>query len=253
MRWRAWGVTDVGRRRDKNEDALLVAPALGAYAVADGMGGHAAGEVASGLAIEALREALETNGSPEPEDEGVVLRRLESAVHEANRRIWESIERHEDRRGMGTTLVAMLVLGSRAVLAHVGDSRAYVLRSGGLARLTSDHSWVAEQVKLGLLSDDDARRHPMRNIVTRALGSRPDIAMDTAVLGFREGDVVLLCSDGLNSMLTDAEIAEILGTPGAGPEAICRRLVAEANARGGDDNITVVVLLAEERPEDASS
>ena len=253
MRWRASGVTDAGRRREKNEDALLVAPSLGLYAVADGMGGHAAGEVASSLAIDALRESLEGVEAAPPPDEAAAARRLESAGREANRRIWEAIEEREDRRGMGTTLVAMLVLGGRAVLAHVGDSRAYVLRSGGLARLTSDHSWVAEQVRLGYLSDEDAQRHPMRNVVTRALGSRPDVTVDTATLTFRAGDVVLLCSDGLNAMLRDSEIAEILGAPGADPKPICHRLVAEANARGGDDNVTVVVLIADDRPRPASS
>ncbi|MBZ5640503.1 MAG: Stp1/IreP family PP2C-type Ser/Thr phosphatase [Acidobacteriia bacterium] len=244
MKPAAHGLTDVGRRRDKNEDAYLVEPSMGLYAVADGMGGHAAGEIASRLAMDALSDSMRRGGwNPDSDDTDEATRRLESAVLEANRRICDSIQFHDEQRGMGTTLVALLTAGGRAVLAHVGDSRAYLLRGGALVRLTSDHSWVNEQVKLGLLSDDDAQRHPMRNIVTRALGSRPDVAMDRGVEDMHTGDVFLLCSDGLNTMLSDDEIRDLMDRHRGQPESACQALVAAANQRGGEDNVTVVVVV----------
>ncbi len=238
-----FGLTDVGRRRDNNEDAMLVDEPAGLFAVADGMGGHAAGEIASRIAVETLAEVARRGGEGRDarrfED---AARRLEDAVAEANRRICESIEEHEELRGMGTTLVTLLALDDRAVIAHVGDSRAYLLRDGQLRRLTSDHSWVNEQVRRGLLSDDDAQRHPMRNIVTRALGSRSDVSADLAVEPMRGGDVFLLCSDGLNTMLSDAEIQQALLRHRTDPKAACRALVDAANTHGGEDNTTVVVV-----------
>ncbi len=243
MKPAAFGLTDVGLRREKNEDAFLVDPAMNLYAVADGMGGHAAGEIASRIAVEALEESMRGGGfdprSAAPQD---ASRQLEASFTEANRRICDSIQFHDEQRGMGTTLVALLALPGKAVLAHVGDSRAYLVRRGKLARLTSDHSWVNEQVKLGLLSDDDAQRHPMRNIVTRALGSRPEVGMDVLVEEMLPGDVFLLCSDGLNTMLSDAEIRTLLLSHTGRPEAACRALVEAANDRGGEDNVTVVVV-----------
>jgi serine/threonine protein phosphatase PrpC len=239
----AFGLTDVGRRREKNEDAFVVEPALGLYAVADGWGGHAAGEIASTLAVTALEESMRDGGfrpdSATTEDAAKVLG---TAILDANRRICDSIQSHDEHRGMGTTLVALLAVAGKAVLAHVGDSRAYLVRAGALSRLTSDHSWVNEQVKLGLLTDDDAQRHPMRNIVTRALGSRPDVAMDFLVEDLAPGDVFVLCSDGLNTMLSDAEIRALVERHRGRPDAACRALVAAANERGGEDNVTVVVI-----------
>ena len=169
----AFGLTDVGRCRESNEDNYLCEPSLGLYAVADGMGGHAAGEIASRLAVDALVETIAGAG-PKPKDGSPpATERLREAVTEANRRSCESIERHDERRGMGTPVVAMLVRNGHATIGHVGDSRAYLLRDETLTRLTSDHSWVSEQVRAGLLTDDAAKHHPMRNIVTRALGSTP--------------------------------------------------------------------------------
>jgi len=143
---------------------------------------------------------------------------------------------------MGTTVVVLLRAGDDAVIGHVGDSRIYLLRGETLHRMTSDHSWVNEQVKLGLLSDDEAQRHPMRNIVTRALGSRPDVVVDLVTAGVVPGDVFVLCSDGLNTMLTDDEIRDILESHRADPEAASTALVQAANQRGGEDNVTVVVI-----------
>jgi protein phosphatase len=242
MKMTAFGLTDVGRRRDSNEDDFLLEPGRGVYAVADGMGGHAAGEIASRLAIETLQEVLNRDGNAggtmNADDAAGWLR---DAVIEANRRICDSIRLHEDRRGMGTTVVALVHSGQDAVVGHVGDSRLYLLRGDELIRMTSDHSWVNEQVKLGLMNDDAAQRHPMRNIVTRALGSRPDVLVDLTSVQVEPGDVFLLCSDGLNTMLSDEQIQAVLLERRRDPEAACRALVEEANRHGGEDNVTVVV------------
>ncbi len=243
MRIDSFGITDVGRRRASNEDDFLVEPDFGLYAVADGMGGHAAGEVASRLAIESLETFFRKNGRPSG-DPLLAAQRLKEAVATANRSIWEAIAGHDERRGMGTTLAAVLQIGKQWVVGHVGDSRVYLLRDGRLARLTSDHSWVNEQVRLGFLTDEAAQRHPMRNIVTRALGSREDVVVDIALEPLREGDVLLLCSDGLNTMVPDETIRDILSRHSIDPGSACRALVDEANRRGGEDNITVIVAAA---------
>jgi protein phosphatase len=235
MRAAAFGLSDVGRRRESNEDAFLVDARSDLYIIADGMGGYAAGEVASRIAVDSLKEVLSG-----PHD-GKAAVRLQDAVQEANARICDS-QAQADQRQMGTTLVAMVVENERAIIGHVGDSRAYLLREGALRRLTSDHSWVNEQVKLGLLSDEAAQRHPMRNIVTRALGSRTEATAELREEGIRPGDVFLLCSDGLNTMVPDPEIEAILQRSGEDPERACRELVSRANERGGEDNTTVVVV-----------
>ena len=238
-----FGMTDLGRRRDSNEDQYLVDPVHGLYAVADGMGGHAAGEIASMLAIDTLKESMGL-GDPagRPTDAAEAVEHLRRAVAEANRRICESIVTNEEHRGMGTTLVALLHIDDLAIIGNVGDSRAYLLRDGRLHRLTSDHSWVNEQVKMGLLSDDAAQRHPMRNIVTRALGSRVDVTVDLVEENMQPGDTFMLCSDGLNTMLSHEEIESTLKRCAADPEGACRALVEAANAQGGEDNTTVIVL-----------
>lgn len=241
MKLVAFGLSDVGHCRETNEDNYFFDTGLGLYTVADGMGGHAAGEVASRLAVDAIEELFRRNGgigaSP-----GEAAEKLQAAVTEANRRICESIHAHVEQRGMGTTVVTLLVVGDRIVVGHVGDSRAYLLRGGSLERLTHDHSWVSEQVQAGLLTDADAQRHPMRNIVTRALGSRADVSADVIERQARPGDVYLLCSDGLNAMLSDDQIREALDRHRGDPERACRALVDAANARGGEDNTTVIVL-----------
>jgi len=236
-------MSDVGRCRKVNQDMFLLDEAVGLYAIADGMGGHAAGEVASDLAINALAGSWRQNGSPaDDRPTGEVGELLREALSEGNRRICESVVTRSEWRGMGTTMVAMAVTGERAVIAHVGDSRAYLLREGELRLLTSDHSWVNEQVKLGLLTDEQAHRHPMRNIVTRALGNQPEVEVDLMEESVQPGDVFFLCSDGLSGMLHQDEIQEILTEHGASPRAACEELVQRANAHGGEDNITVIVL-----------
>ena len=250
MKIKAFGLTDVGRRRENNQDCLLMRPERRLFAVADGMGGHAAGEIASTMAIEALSESLDRStwdGGGAPRE---VASALEHAFEEGNRRICESVVARGEWRGMGTTIVALIALDDRAVIGHVGDSRAYLLRNGTLRRLTHDHSWVSEQVRMGLMTDEEAHRHPMRNIVTRALGNRPALDVDISEAEARPADVFLLCSDGLNSMLTDDEIHRALLQHDRDPESACRKLVELANSKGGEDNITVIVCrICEDGPE----
>ena len=245
MNARAFGLTDVGRCREANQDELLVKPELRLYAVADGMGGHAAGEIASQMAIESLAEAMSADAQAvHANDVEGASRQLEKALQEGHRKICETVVSRGEWRGMGTTIVAMILLDGQAVIGHVGDSRAYLLRDGELSRLTSDHSWVNEQVKLGLMTDEEAHRHPMRNIVTRALGNRTDLQVDISRTEAKAGDVFMLCSDGLNSMLEDPEIQATLESHAGDPEEACRALVDHANRKGGEDNITVIVLNA---------
>jgi protein phosphatase len=243
LKARASGLSDIGKVRETNEDQFLVDEALGLYAVADGMGGHAAGEIASDLAIKAVADAVR-NASREgnPVDGEEARRRIDNAVAEANRTICDSIAGHDDRKGMGTTMVVLLALRDRVVIGHVGDSRAYLLRSGRLRLLTSDHSWVNEQVRLGILSQQEAHRHPMRNVVTRALGSRGEVRPELTEEPLEPGDAFLLCSDGLNVMLTDEAIRDMLQRSDGDPARACRALVEAANAKGGEDNTTVIVL-----------
>jgi protein phosphatase len=239
-----------GLRRGSNEDSYGARPDLGLFVVADGMGGHAAGEVASRLAVGAVEGfAAETNGFdrtrtwPFPYETLLSLEsnRLKAAFLIANRRIADTMARTEGLRGMATTCSAILIGARGASVAHVGDSRLYRLRRGALEQVTRDHSWVEEQVRAGTLTPSAAREHPWRNIVTRALAGGEDPEIDVTEPALEAGDRVLLCTDGLHGVVSDARIAEIAG--GAEPlETICQILVAEANAAGGPDNITVLVL-----------
>ncbi len=228
--------TDTGRQRQANEDALFARPPL--FAVADGMGGAQAGEVASRIATEALEESTPGDDAPEK-----YLRRV---VENANERIHGLAERDASTSGMGTTLTAALIRDDEISIAHVGDSRAYLYRDGELRRLTSDHSLVEELRRQGRLTEEQAEEHPQRSIITRALGPEPKVEVDTMTYQARPGDVFLLCSDGLTTMLNEQEIAAILAqSPSLEP--VVARLIDESNARGGRDNITVVAFrLAEE-------
>jgi protein phosphatase len=231
------GLSDRGRRRTSNEDSFLADGSLGLFVVADGMGGHAAGEVASRLAVDTVRRVLgETGARPEPR------LTIERAITEANRAIVERTQEHEGLEGMGTTLVLALIDASSAWISHVGDSRAYRVRGGALQLLTRDHSWVNEQVRMGLLSQEEARRHPWRNVVTRALGSREQVEAEVGVEELVAGDRILLCSDGLNSMVKEDKILEAIDGAGNDLELACRRLIELANGSGGEDNITVLLL-----------
>jgi len=233
---KADGTSHVGQVRSGNEDSFLLDHDLNLYAVADGMGGHAAGEVASRLAVEALKEAWAEGGNPEPDAD-----RMVRGFSLANDRIREEVEHDAARHGMGTTLVAVHFRGREARIANVGDSRAYLLRSGGFRQITIDHSWVREQMDSGKISAEEAANHPFRNVITRALGTRPQVEVDLQKLPIEAGDRLLLCSDGLTGMLEDEEIARIVLESADTSQAVTR-LVEEANAAGGEDNITVVLI-----------
>jgi serine/threonine protein phosphatase PrpC len=225
-------VTDTGRRRLGNEDAYVFEPPL--FAIADGMGGAQAGEIAAGLAAAALEEGgAETRGA-----DG-----LAAIIAEANRRIWERSLRDPATAGMGTTVTVALVdepAGSIS-FGHVGDSRAYLLRDSSLEQITTDHSLVAELVESGVLTPEEAERHPQRSAITRALGTEPAVDADVFTVEAVPGDLFLLCSDGLSDMLSEEEIAAAIETANRDPEAAGQALVAAANSRGGEDNITVVL------------
>jgi protein phosphatase len=224
------GRTDVGRQRTANEDSLVVQPPL--FAVADGMGGAKAGEVASAVAVQAVEGARESGEPAEAQ--------LAEIVRDANRRIYDLAVADESRRGMGTTLTLAKVHGDEVSLAHVGDSRAYRLRDGELSQLTRDHSLVAELERSGQITPEAAEHHPQRSIITRALGPEPDVEVDTYTLAGRDGDVFLICSDGLTSMISDDEVGSILRSASTLDEA-ADALVRAANQSGGKDNITVIL------------
>ena len=226
--------SDTGRQRRANEDSYFARAPV--YAVADGMGGAQAGEVASRIAAEAFEPGLGAGASPE--------RQLKRIVQNANKRIHELAQDDALRAGMGTTLTAAVIGDDEVSLAHVGDSRAYRLRDGELKRLTSDHSLVEELRKSGRLTDAQAEDHPQRSIITRALGPEPDVDVDTMTVPAKDGDVYLLCSDGLTTMLDEKRIKEILTEAGDLRGAV-RKLIQEANASGGRDNITAVAFRVE--------
>lgn len=241
-----------GLRRNVNEDTWRARPDLGLFLVADGMGGHAAGEVASRVAAEAIEAfTIETAAAdrhrtwPFPYDPAVSLNanRLKAALRIANRRIGEASAGASDLRGMATTACAVIVEGAVASVAHVGDSRVYLLRERALHQLTHDHSWVEEQVRAGVLDADAARQHPWRNVVTRALSGGEDPEADVRDLDLRVADRLLLCSDGLSSVVPHEIIYARLSADAA-LESICATLIDAANAAGGPDNITALVLEA---------
>jgi serine/threonine protein phosphatase PrpC len=244
MKTRGWAVTDVGRKRDHNEDSFLCNDERRLYAVADGMGGHLGGERASRMAVEIVeREMLRAldqglgapEGTPPP-----MATALRQATVVAARAIYEAAHVDAQHAGMGTTLTAAAFHDQHLTICHVGDSRAYVYRDGRARQLTEDHSWIQEQVRAGLLSPDDAMVSRFRNIITRSVGFEPSVEPDLITVPVEAGDCYLLCSDGLSNYLSAEEIGAVL-TAGfyadVGPA-----LVAMANDRGGDDNITCVVI-----------
>jgi|SRR5579884_182772 len=227
--------TDTGRQRRENEDSAIACAPL--FVVADGMGGARAGEVASRIAIEAFEHGLPDAGSSEE--------RLAELVREANRAIYDRAHREPELKGMGTTLTAAYLDDAHVTIAHVGDSRAYLFRDGELRRLTQDHSLVGELVARGKLTEEQAAEHPQRSIITRALGVEREVDVDTWTHPAHADDVLMLCSDGLTSMISEERIAEILAAQ-ADLERAGAQLIEEANAAGGRDNITVVLCRLEE-------
>jgi len=264
---RSCGMSDVGRARAHNEDCFEIDPELRLYLVADGMGGHRFGEVAARVAVESIREFVAATAGSDDTWPFVYDTRfqrhsnlLRHAVGQAHHEVLHAIRHDRRLYGMGTTVVGVYLDGDVAAIAHVGDSRAYLLRGGRLELLTQDHTWVNEQVVAGHLSERQARAHPLKNVVTRALGGEREVRVDVREVQVAPGDLYLLCSDGLTTMLDDREIAELArraaGDGAGGREAseeagepssdrletLCRALVERANSRGGHDNVTVVAV-----------
>jgi protein phosphatase len=230
--------------RSNNEDALAVVPSLGFFAVADGVGGHAAGEVASRMAIDSVRSVLEDPSVPWPEGAsaaGLALDRLVGGIQYANARVYGAACSEQGRQGMGTTFTGLVLLDGRVALAHVGDSRAYLLRGRRLSQLTDDHTLVRAYIEAGVLMPEEAATSPIRNVITRAVGTEEFVEVDRRVLAVEPGDTLLLASDGLHGVLDDDAIAAVLvrerDLTRAGAE-----LVARTNDAGAPDNVTVVLV-----------
>ena len=248
----SWAVrSDPGLRRTSNEDSYCTRDDVGLFMVADGMGGHVAGEVASRMAVDAIQNFIqETAGAdknrtwPFPFDPTISLEanRLKAAFRLANRQIANASADAADLRGMATTASALLAGRQNACVAHVGDSRVYAMRGGRLEQITNDHSWVEEQVRAGTMTESAARQHPWRNVVTRALSGGADPEIDVIELKLQPRERLLLCSDGLSGVVPHDEIARVLGDQTLDLQSICDRLIDAANAGGGPDNITALVL-----------
>src|SRR6202022_2188992 len=245
----AFGITHVGKQRQHNEDSFLVAAEAKLYLVADGMGGHAAGEIASRIAVASISEFIlhtkEDDGTWPPAYDEQYRRstnRLMTAVKLANTRVLEAMKKDARLRGMGTTVVACLADEDTMSVAHVGDSRAYLIRNGELSRLTNDHSWVFEQVQAGMLTEAEAEKHPLRNVITRALGGALSVNPDATEVEVKPGDVYLLCSDGLTGMVPEDEILRVVTENDNDLEKACKTLIDTANERGGLDNVTAILV-----------
>jgi protein phosphatase len=249
MRVISSGLTDVGRKRNHNEDSFLIDDELQLYVVADGMGGHAGGGTASRIAVETIdgkvREARE--GKDDPFDRDVPLQDsplpevLRTAVENACVNIFQAAQQDPERlHGMGTTVIALLIKGTHAFFAHVGDSRGYLIRGDLIQQISEDHSLVNEQIKAGMITPEEAKNSRYKNIITRSVGFEEEVQVDVMGLVTEPGDVFLLCSDGLANMMEDREMLEWARKERF--EELGTRLVALANERGGDDNITVVLV-----------
>jgi serine/threonine protein phosphatase PrpC len=246
----AFGRTDVGRRRKINEDSFLVAPELHLYAVCDGMGGHNAGEVASRMAVDTLSAFVQRSGVEKEitwpwgldADLSFDANRLKTAIRLANSQVFQSADRNEELTGMGTTVVAALVSSSTMTVGSAGDSRCYLARDGKLQQLTQDDSWVSAALGEGILNSDDVERHPLRNVITKAIGARDSIDIEIIEHTLRAGDLIILCSDGLHGMLGDGEIERLVLSGSGSLEEVTANLVDAANEAGGRDNVSVVLL-----------
>ena len=246
MRITSCGITDVGMKRQRNEDNYLINDELKLFVVADGMGGHAGGEYASQIAVTTVEEVL-TNIRDEKhlEDNGratrdmLVQEKLKYAIRLAGKRIYERAQEDAEFRGMGTTALVLYMTDEAGFVAHVGDSRCYRIRPSSVEQVTEDHSLVNEQIKAGLINRDAAKSHKLRNIITRSLGYQEEVEIDTQLLDVERGDLYLLCSDGLSNLVEDNELLDMLHQNTFQDAA--KRLVDLANRRGGDDNITCVI------------
>ena len=228
----------MGIIRSGNEDNYLMVPDRGIFVVADGMGGHAAGEVASEMAVRFISREL---GSLRNLSDDEVAERMRLAIRAANGAIFERTLTEHDKRGMGTTVTALVLYDSRFLIGQVGDSRGYLLREGKLVQLTKDHSYVQEQVDAGYLTPEQARSHPYSNVITRCVGANSDVMPDIFVGAVKEKDLFLLASDGLTGMLEDHQLSELLSADRL-PQELVDELIAEANRHGGLDNITAILV-----------
>jgi serine/threonine protein phosphatase PrpC len=233
------GRTDVGIIRSGNEDSYLMVPDRGIFVVADGMGGHAAGEVASEMAVRYIANDL---GSLRGLGDEEVAERMRNAIRSANGAIFQRTLTEHDKRGMGTTVTSLVLYNSRFLIGQVGDSRAYLLRDGKLTQVTKDHSYVQEQVDAGYLTPEQARTHPYSNVITRCVGANSEVQPDIYVGSVREHDFFLLASDGLTGMLEDPELQDILRRDERMPQEQVDELINEANRHGGLDNITAILV-----------
>ena len=248
LRTEVAGQTDVGRKRAHNEDNFAIMPEFGLYVVADGMGGHASGEIASKMAIETLQEFFESTAE-DPErtwpyrmdrGRGYEENRLITGIKLCNLRIFEQAQRNSRQRGMGTTLVALFAVEDGVYVAHVGDSRVYRIRDGSMEQLTEDHSLLNDYKKMKRLTEEEIRNFPHKNVIVRALGMKDTVKVDTRLEDPRAGDIMLLCTDGLCGPVNDDEILRLILSTNELPVAV-RGLVDAANERGGPDNITCVI------------
>ncbi|WP_026487208.1 Stp1/IreP family PP2C-type Ser/Thr phosphatase [Caldanaerobius polysaccharolyticus] len=242
---KAVGKTDVGNTRENNEDGYYIKndDELKLFIVADGMGGHNAGEIASSLAIKSVADYFEENYKKINKRDCDIVNFIKEAIVQGNLEVFKRAMLNKSMNGMGTTLTLLLIENGKYFLGHIGDSRAYLVRDGEIKQISNDHSLVAELIRQGSITENEARVHPQRNIITRALGTEDDIEIDIAFDHVNPGDIILLCTDGLTSMLTDQEILDIIYDKE--PEMACEELVKAANARGGYDNITVVITKVE--------
>jgi len=239
----AFGQTDIGIARTNNEDNFIIDEKLGFLAVADGMGGHVAGEMASKMAALMIYDNLleqQTFTGTYNNEYSPASNNLNYALSLANLAVYEAAERSPHLHGMGTTVAAVLLSGNRLSIAHIGDSRVYLIRSGGIAQLTDDHSLFNEQIRLALIADETIPHTSSKNILTKALGTSPSVATDLSELTLFEGDILLLCTDGLSNMIGDEDILQIIMSAQK-PESVCGLLINAANEKGGKDNITAVI------------
>lgn len=252
MRIISTGMTDVGLKRGRNEDNYLINEELNLFVVADGMGGHAGGEYASAIAVNTVEEivtSLEVDGievtdATDPVE--ITRHKLIHAIRLAGKRIFDKAKEQPEYHGMGTTAVVLLVEGTNAFVAHVGDSRLYLVREGRIEQVTEDHSLIAEKIRHGLITPEEAKHHRMRNVITRSLGYQEEVEVDIQVRAVRSGDQFLLCSDGLSGLVSAEEMADAVSAHG--PQEAARQLIGLACERGGDDNITTIIARMEAGP-----
>jgi serine/threonine protein phosphatase PrpC len=247
---KTYGLTDVGRKRKKNEDQFVLNDQLGLYVVADGMGGHKGGAVASQLAVDTIHSVIQSFSDDPANIKEADVRPgdykgwIVHAVQSASKAVHDKSKENKALKGMGTTVVMVLVHDDRLYVGNVGDSRCYLIRNNKISQITEDHSLVGEQVKAGLITEDDARNHQYKNVITRSVGFQPTVEVDVCSKQIKYNDAILLCSDGLSNMLDDNQLLTMILANSA--KSICQKLVDMANEKGGDDNITTIYLNFEE-------